>query len=640
MIKFLKFFHFIFLLFFIIIKSFPQYVFKSSEIFQVKVNGKEVFTEYFKTVEDELTGDGKSIRWPLENVSICHFQFSGTARIEVTCTKDFKDYNLSPKRYSIPSVREGNTIIFTITRPGKFNINMDNDSIVNEQLFIFADLFEDLPDMNDSSIINIMNFAVDNKGGRINTDIIQAVINSLKPGETLFFPSGQYLTGTLILKSNMGLYFQDGAILLGTEDYNDYKKHRAFILIDGCNNTFIKGYGRINLRGEKMQKDYGSNLHVRNILITERSSNIVLEDFFSLDPPRLNIQISGENVSIRNVKALSTQNGHNTDGIDPWDCCNILYDNIFIYGRDDAIAVKSMKSTTKNITVVNSIFSSLESTMKVGTETRGDSISNIRFENCDAIYAGWAMSLWSYDGAEIYDVSWRNIGVERLKPSPYLNQGLNIYFTINPRNSDTHAGNISKIICENIYCDHNGLNFKNYINVSGCNNIMDDIIFRNFYINDTLLTQLNSSIFFNMKNSVGNFSFVKTENYCLINLSASNLDIESGESSSFIFKRTGNNSSELRIFFSVKGNARNGIDYELVPDFLIMRAGENEKTITVKNTMDKRENLIKQVAVSLLPDPEKKYMIGTEFISVMNLHNISNKKPDINKVIQFIPTLE
>jgi polygalacturonase len=445
-----------------------QYVYTPSEVFSVKVNDEPVFVEYYKTVPDEY---GSTLRWPLENVSICHILFTGAMTIEITCNKSFQNYNISPKRHDINHYRDGNKVIVTINKPCKFNINMDNDNNVNEQVFFFVDLLENTPDLQDSNVKNIMNYpGADNTGTVDITNVIQSAINGLSSGQTLFFPKGQYLSKYLKLKSNMTLYLEKDAILLGTKNSNDYYwasgQDGGFLLIKDCNNTKIAGYGRINLRGEEMQEIAGKNLHIRTVFIQGISTNIVLQDFFALDPPRANIQISSNNVTLRNVKALSTQAGSNTDGIDPMNGKDLLFDNCFIYGRDDAIAIKSYfrpssiypPFTPANIFVANSLFSSLEATMKVGTETeRTDTIKNIIFENCDALYAGHAMSLWTKDFSSIKDVYFRNIGVDRIKPSPYVQQGSIFHFNVIPRDDTKNPGLISNVWAERIFSESLGV---------------------------------------------------------------------------------------------------------------------------------------------------------------------------------------
>lgn len=596
----------------------------ASSVFSVKVNGQTVFTEYYKTVPDEPNSNNTGIRWPLENVSFCHFTFTGTVTVEVTVVPNFAAFNFSPKRHGKPVTRAGNVLTFTLDKPGKFNINMDNDNTVNEQLFIFADVLEDKPNLSDPNVKNIMSFGANNSGTVDNTTIIQNAINGLSQGQTLFFPAGKYLSKTISLKSNMTLYLEKGATLLGTQNFNDYISAIAFVKVSNCTNTFIKGYGRIDQRGEQMQINYGSNCYSRNILINGNSNNIRVENIFLLDPPRLNVEVSDcSNVNFYNVKALSTQAGHNTDGIDPWNCNNLTIDNSFIYGRDDAVAVKSFQnvntSNTYNILVTNSIFSSLEGCMKIGTETERDSIYNVVFENNDAIYAGYGASAWSYDKSKIRDIYWRNIGIERLKPSVFANQGIPFYFEVKKRKGSSSPGNMINLVAEKIVSEKRPLVNKNYVAAISSSRKIDGLTFSDFRVNDTLVTASNSNSYFTIGSGVYNLIYTTSSTYPIVSITASQTNITEGQSASFTISRAGSTANSVTVGYEIIGNAKNGIDYSSIASSVTFNVGESQKTITIVSLTDADTENIEQVGISLKGNLNRTYMLGVDYLSVINI---------------------
>lgn len=70
-------------------------------------------------------------------------------------------------------------------------------------------------------------------------------------GGTVFFPAGTYLSGTLLLKSNITLWLDSGAVLLGTKDLAQYRTavegqdwYDALILAKDTHNTAIVGHNR------------------------------------------------------------------------------------------------------------------------------------------------------------------------------------------------------------------------------------------------------------------------------------------------------------------------------------------------------------------------------------------------------------
>ncbi len=602
---------------------FAQYEYKASEMFSMKVNGEPVFVEYYKEVPDEMGGSG--VRWKLEDVSISHFFFTGEVEVEVTVNAAFTDYNLSPKRYGIESTREGNTIKFKIDRPIKLNINMDNEDIVNEQLFIFADALEDRPDLSLPNVKNIMSFLGANNSGKLEiTRVIQDAINSLADGDILYFPPGQYLTKTIKLKSNMTLYLESGAMLLGTEKYSDYKDDYSMVLIKNCSNTSIKGFGRINQRGEKMQVDYGNMCFSHNIKIIGTSNNIKLEDIFSIDPPRLNIEVSGDYTTLYNVRALATQAGENTDGINPWKASHVVYDNCFIYGRDDNIAIKRYFN---DFVTRNSVLTSLEGTQKIGTETNGSSISNIVFENNDLLYSGHAMSIWSRDGATIDDVWYRNIGVERIKPSPYGGQGMPFYFTILPRDG-ANPGSITNLHIQKVKCEmrSQGVDGKSFMAGNDADSKINNIQFDDLIIADTLITEDNYKNFFNVGIDSWHNSYVEnlgfgTANYALVEVKADNIDVTEGGTSSFTITRTGDLTPSFTVEYWIRGTAENGVDYNTISNSVNFASGQSTATVNIVTVADTKTERIEQVYISLKSDADKAFMLAPLFNAMINIRD-------------------
>ena len=80
-----------------------------------------------------------------------------------------------------------------------------------------------------------------------NAPYIQAAIDACDPGDTVFFPKGNYTLGTVRLKSNITLELSDGTVLNGSEDYRDYCKDEkwewtsALFRADNCENITVKG---------------------------------------------------------------------------------------------------------------------------------------------------------------------------------------------------------------------------------------------------------------------------------------------------------------------------------------------------------------------------------------------------------------
>lgn len=105
-------------------------------------------------------------------------------------------------------------------------------------------------------------------GKTLNTIAIQKAIDAAhkrKKGGKVVFPSGNYLSGSIQLKSNVHLYFEENAQLLGSTNPGDYQKmefpgrpespkkddnsQMALILAHKAINIKLSGKGRIDGQG-------------------------------------------------------------------------------------------------------------------------------------------------------------------------------------------------------------------------------------------------------------------------------------------------------------------------------------------------------------------------------------------------------
>ena len=113
---------------------------------------------------------------------------------------------------------------------------------------------------------NILDFGA--KKDTVCTESIQAAIDSCADngGGVVIIPSGEYISGTVWLKSNVELHLEMGAVLkasTNTEDYNDENaysqnwgsvsekwKAKHLIIALECDNTAITGNGIIDGSGD------------------------------------------------------------------------------------------------------------------------------------------------------------------------------------------------------------------------------------------------------------------------------------------------------------------------------------------------------------------------------------------------------
>lgn len=120
-----------------------------------------------------------------------------------------------------------------------------------------------LPKFSKDSV-NIMQYGAVGDGVTSNTSIINNCIEklSVKGGGVIVIPKGLWLTGPIVLKSNINLYLASGATLFFTNNFNEYQlqkvswegvdqmRNQAPIYANGATNIAITGKGIIDGNGD------------------------------------------------------------------------------------------------------------------------------------------------------------------------------------------------------------------------------------------------------------------------------------------------------------------------------------------------------------------------------------------------------
>jgi polygalacturonase len=222
-------------------------------------------------------------------------------------------------------------------------------------------------------------------------------------GGEVIVPAGDYLIGSIELKSGTTLRFESGANLLGSPDLDDYPivkvrwegkwidGHRALISAHDANHIAVIGPGKISgnpaLGGRQMP---------RQPVIIEpiNCTDVRLEGFstecrsmWSIHPTYC------ENVVAKNLTIHSA--GGNGDGIDVDSCKHVRIEDCDIATGDDCIAIKSgrgmegfrIAKPTEDVLISNcTLADSIFACIGIGSETSGG-IRDVRIENCKFIHA-------------------------------------------------------------------------------------------------------------------------------------------------------------------------------------------------------------------------------------------------------------
>jgi hypothetical protein len=310
-------------------------------------------------------------------------------------------------------------------------------------------------------------FGIKSNGTTLNTRSIQKAIDHISEngGGTLHFYVGRYLTGTIVLKSNVTVHLHEGAILLGSTnpyDYDEVARMPTFVGAYRAENIAIVGQGVIDGQGRELAYNFldqqqkgvikGSTNYDR---AGYRTKGVYLRECRNVSLRGITVKNGAdwtlmpdqcEDVLIDSVTVI----GHafwNNDGIDIVDCRNLRLLNSFIDAADDAICFKShdANAASDNVEVRNCVARSSASAIKFGTVSAGG-YRNIRLVN-NKVYNTHrsALTIAIPDGGYA-----DNILVDSLYA---YNTGNAIYLRIGARNTNRPAGTLKNVTIQNMYCE-------------------------------------------------------------------------------------------------------------------------------------------------------------------------------------------
>jgi hypothetical protein len=238
-------------------------------------------------------------------------------------------------------------------------------------------------------------------------------------GGTVYLPSGNFLSGTIVLKSNVTLHLAPGATLWGSRRIEDYQPLHL-IYAEGASNVAIEGHGAINGNGDAYwEPDFKAKPKRPSPLVEfVRCRNVRIRDIRVLNTPGWGIHpLECDGVFIRGITMISDMRGPNTDGIDPDSSRNVTISDCYIETGDDAICLKSRDGNPppacENITVTNCVLVSDDSAIKLGTASYGD-FRNCVFSNCVITGTRYGIAMYIKDGALVEGIRFSNITIDTL----------------------------------------------------------------------------------------------------------------------------------------------------------------------------------------------------------------------------------
>ena len=313
-------------------------------------------------------------------------------------------------------------------------------------------------------VLNIMEFKAVPDGETLNTGIIQKAIDeaaSNKEGATIFFPKGRYLSGTLNIKSNVEIYLEKGAVLLGSTNPEHYRKLKvvgaptpqktddnsrlAFLIAENAKNIALSGKGTIDGQGRELALTIDSlhhsgekvdpNYDYGNMRPSETVRPKIINFMFceGVKVTGLTIKNSAgwvqsyeicKNVIIKDL-VIESRAYWNNDGIGITDCQNVVITGCNVNTADDGIVLKSYYPGYMNdsIYIGNSTIRSSASAVKFGTASFSG-FKNVTIENIEVFDTfRSAIALESVDGGIIENIMVSNITAKNTGNAIFIRLG-------------------------------------------------------------------------------------------------------------------------------------------------------------------------------------------------------------------------
>ncbi len=241
----------------------------------------------------------------------------------------------------------------------------------------------------EARVYDITDYGAVSDTTRLSTAAVQKAIDNCNAagGGTVSVPAGNYKIGSIVLRSNVTLNFENGATLYGSTDIADYQPMTTdyvslrtnvptiqLIYADNASNVAITGLGTIDGRGNAFPKltwnDEGiTRPHLLRLIrcsdvtvsgVTLKNSGCWMQHYLACD-----------RVKIHGITVIN-RNNYNNDALDLDGCHNVTVSDMIADSDDDGITLKSTSPRLcEDITISNCVVSSHCNAIKLGTETNG-----------------------------------------------------------------------------------------------------------------------------------------------------------------------------------------------------------------------------------------------------------------------------
>lgn len=276
-----------------------------------------------------------------------------------------------------------------------------------------------------SGFFNVRDLGAAADGTTYDTRIVQQAIDSATAsgGGTIYFPPGKYILKTIILKDKIRLLLDNGAIILGSTELDEFKPEygsfkdsagrkfgSALLFAKDAKDIAVEGNGTIDGQGYLKYYPGGENKTRPSIIRFIGCKKVRIAGVKLVNSAAwVQHYVRCEDLTIKDVTVNSYSNKNN-DGLDIESCTRVYVSGCNINSEDDSIVLKAFgPQPCKDVVISDCIISGLKSAIKTGTESLGG-FENITISNC-TIYGTRGINILSVDGGGVNNITVSNISM-------------------------------------------------------------------------------------------------------------------------------------------------------------------------------------------------------------------------------------
>ena len=353
--------------------------------------------------------------------------------------------------------------------------------------------------------LNVREFGAYGDGEHDDTNAIQCAIMSAPKDSRVLVPEGVYKISSIFLKDNLNLELAKGAVLsafterekfpilpgqietydekdyynLGTWEGNPLDMFSAIVCGINCSNVTITGEGIID--GCTTHDNWWKNCKIRNtawrprLFFINNCSNVTMHGITVQNSPSWTIHpYFSKHLKFIDVKILNPANSHNTDGLDPESCQDVLVLGTYISVGDDCIAIKSgkiymaqkEKTPTEDMTVRQCCMRDGHGAVTVGSEIAAG-VKDVHIRDCMFMNTDRGLRVKTRRGrgklSVLDDISFENIDMDNVM-TPFV---VNSFYFCDPDGKTEYVGSRKPLPVDDRTPSIKSLTFKD-INAKNC----------------------------------------------------------------------------------------------------------------------------------------------------------------------------